>query len=361
MGRARTVIRRLLLASGGLLAALLILELGVRALGIAAPVRPTGEGNDTEPSSDPVLIFVNKPGGRRTLTYIRHPEGGSFTVTHGINALGLRGPETTAAKPAGVKRIACLGDSFTFGYGVNDDETWPAALQRALNAASPDAAEEGGLRYEVLNCGVPAYDTEQEVRLLGDRVLGYEPDLVIIGWYINDPAVRGGAAGTEMERPPALVSWLAPHQEGIYPTLREWSRALDVISDRLYRSAYRSYHPTAFARLYDDVHPGWRRAKLALQRAQGLCKRRGIGFALVLYPDLSRRGDFLASHEAYLAVQVFCEEQGIPCLDLELAFVDEDLRALRVHALDSHPNGRAHTIAGDTVAVWLAERDLLPR
>jgi lysophospholipase L1-like esterase len=361
MGRMRTILRRSLLALGGLLAALLILELGVRVLGMAAPVRTTGEGDDTMPSPDPVLRFVNKPGGRRTLTYVHHPEGGTFTVTHGINALGLRGPETSKAKPAGVRRIAVLGDSFTFGYGVNDDETWPAALQRALDRAPDGGPAPRAPRYEVLNCGVPAYDTEQEVRLLGGRILDFEPDLVLFGWYINDPAVRDGAAGTAADQPPAAVRWLAPNQTGLLPTLRGWSQALDLICDRLFGSAHEAYQPTAFARLYDDVHPGWRRAKLALQRAQALCKQRGIGFALVMYPDLSRRGEHLASHDAYRILAAFCREQGIPVLDLEPALSGVDLRALRVHLLDSHPNGRAHTIAGDAVAEWLRAGGLLPK
>jgi lysophospholipase L1-like esterase len=368
-GWARAILRRLVLVAGGMLAALLVLELGVRVAGVAPPVRPTGEGDDTEPAKDPVLRFVNKPGGRRTLTYVRRPGGEVFTVTHGVNALGLRGPETTLAKPPGVRRIATLGDSFTFGYGVDDDETWPAALQRALDGTggaggadgSTDGATDGAPRYEVLNCGVPAYDTEQEVRLLATRVLAFEPDLVLVAWYLNDPAVRDGAAGTAAQPPPAIVRWTAPGQQGLLPTLRGWSQALDVLCDRLYRRAYQDFQPGAFARLYDDVHPGWRRAKLALQRAQVICRNRGIGFAVVMYPDLSRRGEHLASHEAYRAVEAFCREQGVPCLDLEPAFLGRDLPALRVHPLDSHPNARAHAIAGDAIAAWLRERELLPR
>ena len=355
-GWARAILRRLVLVAGGMLAALLVLELGVRVAGVAPPVRPTGEGDDTEPAKDPVLRFVNKPGGRRTLTYVRRPGGEVFTVTHGVNALGLRGPETTLAKPPGVRRIATLGDSFTFGYGVDDDETWPAALQRALDGTGGAG---DALRYEVLNCGVPAYDTEQEVRLLATRILEFQPDLVLVGWYLNDPAMRSGAAATAAEAPPAAVRWFAPNQAGALPTLRRWSQALDMFCDRLYRSAYLTYQPTAFARLYDDVHPGWRRAKDALLRAQGLCRQRGIGFAVVMYPDLTRQGAHLASHEAYLAVAEFCRANDIPCLDLEPAFEREDMPSLRVHILDSHPNARAHTIAGDAVAEWLRVEGLL--
>ena len=98
-----------------------------------------------------------------------------------------------------------------------------------------------------------------------------------------------------------------------------------------------------------------------MERAQALCRQRDIGFAIVLYPDLSRQGEHLASHEAYRAVTAFCREREIPCLDLEPAFVDLDVRALRVHVLDSHPNARAHGIAGDAVAEWLRTEGLLPQ
>src|SRR6185503_2752348 len=74
------------------------------------------------------------------------------TVTH--NSQGNRGPEAAFAKPSGVRRVVVIGDSQAWGYGVGDDETIPAQLQRLLNEA-------GGARYEVLNLGVGGYGTDQ--------------------------------------------------------------------------------------------------------------------------------------------------------------------------------------------------------
>ncbi|MCP4810064.1 MAG: hypothetical protein GY913_36255 [Proteobacteria bacterium] len=65
------------------------------------------------------------------------------------NANRLRGGPIQTA-PA--YRIACLGDSVTFGWGVEDDEAWPAVLQRQLVAQGIDA--------ECLNVGVPAQSVE---------------------------------------------------------------------------------------------------------------------------------------------------------------------------------------------------------
>jgi len=348
----RRTVGRFALSGGALLVALLAVEVCVRALGISAPQRALSVGRDRTPSPDPILRFVNLPGGGRTLTYLSHADGAVFTATHNINALGLRGPETTRAKPPGVKRILCLGDSFTFGFGVDDHETMPAALQRAVEGLEPP--------YEVLNGGVPAYDTEQEVRLLLTRGLSFEPDLVLLVWYLNDVSKRSGPTGELTDRPPASVRWTAPNQEGVLPTLREWSRALDILCSRIYRAGYREYKPAATAQLYDAARPGWRRSQQALLRAQRLCRENGIEFAMVLYPELARGGEYLASHEPYQAVSAFCRENGIPCLDLEPAFLNQDMVSLRVHATDAHPNGRGHAIAGERVASWLLESGLLP-
>lgn len=64
------------------------------------------------------------------------------------SASRLRGPAFEPKPAAGVKRILSIGDSVTFGWGVEDEDTWPARLQVALQSR--------GHEVEVLNAGVPA-------------------------------------------------------------------------------------------------------------------------------------------------------------------------------------------------------------
>src|SRR5262245_29171607 len=68
-----------------------------------------------------------------------------FDVRVATNALGFREPRLPSPKPAGVTRIVALGDSFTQGYGVAEDEAYPHALEARLAAR--------GRRIEVLNLG----------------------------------------------------------------------------------------------------------------------------------------------------------------------------------------------------------------
>jgi lysophospholipase L1-like esterase len=98
----------------------------------------------------------------------------------GYRVRGPLGPK----RPSSV-RIVCLGDSWTFGMNVNDDDTYPARLERLLRREFP------GLDVEVLNLGVLAYSSHQGLALMKSRVLGLEPDLVLLGFAMNDAKVAG--------------------------------------------------------------------------------------------------------------------------------------------------------------------------
>jgi lysophospholipase L1-like esterase len=94
-----------------------------------------------------------------------------------INSFGLRGgPIDTSGK----QTILCLGDSVTYGYGVDDTHTYPAELQRALDHEYPG-------RFAVLNGGVDAYPIPfmtQKFLYLWNK--GIHPDVVVIGYSFNE-------------------------------------------------------------------------------------------------------------------------------------------------------------------------------
>jgi len=114
------------------------------------------------------------------------------TVTH--NSLGNRGRETALARRADVKRIVFVGDSQTWGYGVGDDETIPAQLERLMN-------DGGATRYEALNLGVGGYGTDQaflKYVLQGRR---YAPDIVVLTVFKNDPVENERTVAWGVEKP----------------------------------------------------------------------------------------------------------------------------------------------------------------
>ena len=91
------------------------------------------------------------------------------------NSKGLRGKKDFPyIKNKERLRILILGDSFTFGDDVSDDETYPHYLQKML----PDA--------EVINMGVHGYGHDQMLILFKEEGVKYQPDIVILGFLALD-------------------------------------------------------------------------------------------------------------------------------------------------------------------------------
>jgi lysophospholipase L1-like esterase len=103
-----------------------------------------------------------------------HDHAGSFASTFRTNSRGLRGKERDLVKPDGWQRVVLLGDSFTWGYGISDGETYADRLEGKLE------------RTEVVNLGVTAYGLTQEIMYLKREGLGYSPDIVVVGFCLND-------------------------------------------------------------------------------------------------------------------------------------------------------------------------------
>lgn len=92
-----------------------------------------------------------------------------------INSKGFRGPEIEHARDQERRRVLVLGDSYVWGYGVNEDEVFTELLRKAM----PEV--------EIVNMGVSGYSTDQELLLYRDEGHKYKADLVVIVVTENDP------------------------------------------------------------------------------------------------------------------------------------------------------------------------------
>lgn len=97
-----------------------------------------------------------------------------------INRFGLRGPEFELEKAPGTFRIVTMGESSTFGFMVDDTQTYPTLLQEILDRRM------GGGEVEIINAGLPYYTTEDMAILLRGLVARMSPDLVTFYIGYND-------------------------------------------------------------------------------------------------------------------------------------------------------------------------------
>ncbi len=352
--RSRRILKRALIALGSTLFALLAAEAVLRVTGMRPSRWPEQLAVKHTRPADPPLRWELVPGAESRWLYLADAFGPERLVTARINEHGLRGPSVAREKPAGTLRVICPGDSFTFGHAVQDDETWPAQLERELEAGlSPRAVE-------VLNCGVEGYDTSQEIAFLEMKLFAFEPDVVVLGYFVNDAAYEGSP---EIE-PPGPISRLILRLVGNKPIApARWLRSVSWLAEL---SAQAIAFRVVWLRrsqmerlLYEDDSPGWTEVRAALRRGRDLCALRGVPFLVALYPALQRDGDHLTSREIHAIVADFCRAEGIACLDLQQAFQGLPVEDMWVHRMDMHPDAKAHGIAARAVAQRLLGGDML--
>jgi hypothetical protein len=117
-----------------------------------------------------------------------------------INSLGYRGEEFTRDKGDAL-RVLVIGDSYTFGWGVEDTETFSAHLQNTLRARYP------GRRIEVINAGFAACNSPDTYYLyLKQEGLALHPDLILVGLFL----------GNDLDSPFALEhEWYEKDAQGL--------------------------------------------------------------------------------------------------------------------------------------------------
>ena len=149
---------------------------------LRAAMRTSGQHKAQSDGSSPFVDIISENPSDKILYELRPNLKTTFTsVPIRTNSFGMRGPEVSKEKPAGTYRIALLGDSFAFGWGVEENETFATVLEKTLNATGS-----GSKRYEVLNFGVPGYSTFQEVEIFRTKGIEFHPDAVLVYFIDND-------------------------------------------------------------------------------------------------------------------------------------------------------------------------------
>lgn len=354
------------------------------------------------------LITVPDPVRFRTLVpdtsmVVRGPHG-SYRVH--TTALGTRGDGPLAPlPPPATLRVLCVGDSFTFGAGVDNDETWSQRLAQYLY----EPLAQRGWAVEAVNMGMSGYDPELERRDLEAFGLLLRPHVVIVALFgANDVVeIMGGRdawAAAHRPSPPArlaavpapvpgspkagvrLKRWMSQHSV-LYQLLRDRARATPALREALTRWGLMSpltpnpdgYWYVQIARRPWDpfIEKGFERTVEAVTRMAENTRESQATFLVVLIPaayqvdpvhwEKQLRHSGLAPHAT--DQQAFSrrmhralDARGIAMLDLapvfRAAIVGE--RRTLYFAKDKHWNAAGHDLAAHVIARHLQTQALLP-
>ena len=350
------MLRNFSLLGVALAAMALLLEAVAR---LVWPVPPTWIEPQTRHLRSPLLGWVLPPGLE------------SFTIdapVH-VNSLGLRDDEFPLTKPAGERRILCLGDSFTFALGVRFEDLYVQQLETLLAKQHP------GERFQVINAGIAGYNTRQELIRLLAQGFDLSPDLITVGFYWND-LVSNEEPLPDLATTPMIDPNAPAVPSGMQNTLPSWIRDRLRASVLLYQIVIRtkllmqSFQPSEddYSRVQrallagdaDFLEPYWRITGQRLLEIAAAAREHGVPVVLLAFPaenHVKRDYPHLVWGERLREIWA---PTGMPFVDVEPAY----RAALKdghnpFLPYDLHPSALGMRIAAEQLLEVITSRDLL--
>lgn len=265
------------------------------------------------------------------------------------NKFGLRDQDYSASKSSNVKRVLILGDSFTFGAGVAENSlVFPELLEKQLNAEFSSQ----GRKIEILNGGIPGSLTNRWLRLLLDVKDSFQPDVILIVFFLRDGTRTGSIGGffkpIRHEIKSKNENFLLYRYSNVFRLFQDyWDR--QGLADKYSRKINESYLGK----------PGqtreWENAKTNLLKITIIGKEINAKVALVVFPILVELNDRYPFKRVCEVIINFGGENGIPTHDLLPAFMGNDGPDLWVSLYNQHPNARGHAIAAASILPFLRQ------
>lgn len=275
-----------------------------------------------------------------------------FTHRRHTNGLGLTGPDLRIEKESNEYRIIALGDSFTEGVGATEDAAWPMVLERKLSIL-PDN------RITMMNAGIMGSDPFFQWILLKEKLLPFEPDMIVVAVNSSDVSeitVRGGAERFRSDG--TTVFRAAPRWEWMYE--RSYTVRLLVHGLLGYDRDFikRAESPTVRAHALAQL-------EIALKRLRDLCRDNRMTLVVVFLPMEFEFVGTQSGESIWDLAHRLEREPGMYVLDL-LRFYERHRLITKETAsefywkLDRHHNAEGYRIMGESVARFIIEKELVP-
>jgi hypothetical protein len=279
----------------------------------------------------------------------RMPPGGKN------NSLGLKNREIGAKLP-GTCRILFLGDSLLYFGETRSGRTYVEEIEESL-----------GVRYEAINAGVPGYTTYQEVELLKTYGYDFQPDIVFLGFVLNDlfqpylhrPAVDARLAlnpGTRLTRfdtksfPGSLIGWSYAAHELVL--------GFETLRDRLGGRHTFSFEHQPDVFLAWEEH-GWTETERLLAELARDLESRNIRFYVIVYPlrvQVNRRALQLDREQVLRPqrrLRSFLAGLGVPSIDAQPVLQDHG--GVKLFSDHLHLTPQGNEVLGEFLKGFLQE------
>jgi hypothetical protein len=269
------------------------------------------------------------------------------------------------------------------GVGVESESTFTKILEQRLHRLGD------GNHYETINAGIPGYNTRQELRNLQENGFRFEPDLILLGFYIGnditdnfhnsqtvvmDGYLRSGPPSDgilpffirdTLQRKSHLYNLLWPYQRRLFHA-DTWEQ--ENLKKQQYLSIYAKKENQSTSAM-------WASTREQLKLLAELARSHSVKLAVVIIPDqvqintnmwtqiIMSAEETIASYDHEKPTRrllEYCAALDIPALDLlpALTYV-EDTKQLYL-PLDSHWTSLGNTIAAEAILEYLIREQLTP-
>ena len=267
-------------------------------------------------SPDPLIGHNHRPNRHAFL----------MGVQFDTNSKGLRDREFSDEKPPGKLRIVMLGDLFTVGWGAKFDETFSKRIERLYG--------DRGILAEVINTGVGNYNTIQEVEYYLTQGYKYNPDIVVLNYFVND------AEPVPVAHPPPTILRMC------YSCIFVEGRMDSVLREFFDKRDWVDYYLGLYGD--DGQAKGWLDAKAYIAKLTAFTKAHGAKLLIASLPELHDVQHYRLQKITDLLHEA-ADENDVPFVDLLPYVQGVPSPELWVTPPDPHPNGLAHKLFAEGI------------
>lgn len=314
---------------------------------------------------DPRYGFVHRPG-EDTRTYAW---GDGKPWRYRINSRGFRGDEWTDSARSGKHRLIMMGDSFTFGVGLEESEAVPAVVQQKL----------GTTAFEVINAGVSGWGPQNALAWLETEGSSLSGNCLVYAFFEGNDVVDGTVANLyqlsngQLARSPLhdrsdQVARIDESMRALpgYAFLLRHSQLFNVARSAVFSRIAVRDAANASQRLYANIDSaGFGKAltlnTATLQKLSEIGEARFGGFGMILIPMLGQVSPRAAPNNpfpsanadaAHASVVEWAQRHGIPLVDVHerLLGIDSSRASALYFKNDFHLSAAGAQLVGNLIA-----------
>jgi lysophospholipase L1-like esterase len=244
------------------------------------------------------------------------------SVSIRTNSWGLRGGPVSEMAEPGTRRIMVIGSSIALGWGVPEDETLSADLQRKFAAT--------GQPVEVLNAGIGNYNAERAVERFLTRLTPLRPSDILYLAFVRDgePLESGGG------------NWLLRHSE--------LAVMLWIAGNRMFGASGENNLLKHYQQVYDPQSPSLAAMQATFAKLADYAKLNHVRITMAMVPDIHNLTNYSLGfvHDIFRDIAV---KDDFSFIDLLPSF--SGLQPQEIYAMpgDPHPNARGHALMADAI------------